>query len=73
MPEPNGRIRSHRDLKIWQRAMDLVDVVYDLTEHFPKREEYGLSAQIRSAAVSVPGNIAEGQGRNTTRAYLIKV
>jgi four helix bundle protein len=70
MPEPNGRIRSHRDLKIWQRAMDLVDVVYDLTEHFPKREEYGLSAQIRSAAVSVPGNIAEGQGRNTTREFL---
>jgi four helix bundle protein len=50
-----------KDLVVWQKAMDLVVVVYKLSESFPRREVYGLTDQIRRAAVSVPSNIAEGQ------------
>ena len=50
--------------------MELVNETYDLTERFPKRENYGLTAQMRRAGVSIPGNIAEGQGRNTTKDFL---
>ena len=64
------RIRSHRDLTIWQRSMQLVNETYDLTESYPKREMYGLTAQMRRSAVSIPANIAEGQGRNGTRDFL---
>lgn len=51
------------ELLAWQRAMDLVDLVYVCTEHWPDREKFGLTNQIRRASVSVPSNIAEGQGR----------
>ena len=63
------KVRSHRDLLVWQKAMDLVDMVYDLAEHFPDREGYGLTSQITRAAVSVPANIAEGQARSTSRDF----
>src|SRR5438874_2620052 len=56
---------SYRDLRVWQQAMDLTVQVYEFTEKFPKHEMYGLSSQLRRAAVSVPSNIAEGKGRNT--------
>lgn len=62
-------VRSYRDLKVWQRAKNLAVSVYGLTKIFPKDELYGLTSQIRRAAVSVPSNIAEGQGRST-RDYL---
>ena len=60
---PHRRIRSHRDLIVWQKGMDLVVAVYDLTQNFPKQETYGLMSQMRRAAASIPANIAEGQGR----------
>lgn len=63
-------IRKYRDLEVWQRAMDLVTVVYKQTEGFPKHELYGLTNQLRRAAVSVPSNVAEGQGRRTTNEFL---
>ena len=50
--------------------MQLVNETYDLTEPFPKREQYGLTAQMRGSAVSIPGNIAEGQGRDSTKDFL---
>ena len=55
--------KSYRDLVAWQRAMDLVNAIYEITALFPKEELYGLTSQLRRAAVSVPSNIAEGQGR----------
>jgi four helix bundle protein len=60
---------SYRDLKVWQIAMELVTDIYKLTSTFPSDERFGLTAQIRRAAVSVPSNIAEGQGRKTPRAF----
>ncbi|MDD4318775.1 MAG: four helix bundle protein [Candidatus Peribacteraceae bacterium] len=62
-------IRSHRDLIVWQKAMDLVDGVYSYTEHFPRSEQYGLTKQMRNAAVSIPSNIAEGRRRGTRADY----
>jgi four helix bundle protein len=56
-------IKSHRDLIVWQKAMDLVVLIYQATAAFPKQELYGLTSQLRRAAASIPANIAEGQGR----------
>ena len=55
--------QTYRDLVAWQKAMELVTEVYRVTQRFPKEEMYGLTAQLRRAAVSVPSNIAEGQAR----------
>ena len=60
-------IRSHRDLKVWQKGVALVDLIYELTETFPKHELYGMASQLRRAAVSVPSNISEGNSRATAR------
>jgi four helix bundle protein len=64
-----SEIISFRDLLAWQKAMDLADLVYELTEGFPKREWFGLAHQMRKAVVSVPSNIAEGNRRRTP-AYI---
>ena len=58
-----NQIKSHRDLIVWQKAMDLTVLVYQLTKSFPREETYGLINQIRRASASIPANIAEGQGR----------
>jgi four helix bundle protein len=55
--------QNYRDLIAWQKAMDLVESVYRTTQLFPHEELYGLTSQVRRAAVSIPSNIAEGQGR----------
>jgi four helix bundle protein len=64
-----AKIKSHRDLIAWQKAMALVTDVYGLTKTFPREEMYGLTAQTRRAAASVPANIAEGQGRRYGREF----
>lgn len=56
-------VKSYRDLLAWQKAMDLVVNVYRITQSFPKEEIYSLTSQLRRSAVSVPSNVAEGQGR----------
>ncbi|MFQ3588411.1 MAG: four helix bundle protein [Fimbriimonadaceae bacterium] len=61
---------SYRDLEVWRRAKDLAVAVYRSTEAFPARERFGLAAQMRSAAVSIPSNIAEGYGRSHRSEYL---
>lgn len=63
-------LKSYRDLEVWQRGIDLVAAIYRLTEAFPKEERYGLTSQLRRAAVSVPANIAEGYARPHRGDYL---
>ena len=63
-------VLNFRDLIVWQKAMDLTELAYRLTGQFPKAELYGLTSQMRRAAVSIPSNIAEGQGRRTTGEFL---
>lgn len=63
-------LRTYRDLDVWQKGMDLVVAVYELTKSFPPEEKYGLTGQIQRAAVSIPANIAEGYGRIHRGDYL---
>jgi four helix bundle protein len=63
-------VRSFRDLIAWQRAIDLVEGIYVATQDWPSDERFGLTSQIRRAAVSVMANIAEGQGRTGSREFL---
>jgi four helix bundle protein len=63
-------ISSFRDLKVWQLGMDLAERIYLLSSSFPKSETYGLTSQMRRSAVSVPSNLAEGHGRNSTKEFL---
>lgn len=62
--------KPHEQLEAWKFAMQLAKAVYQLTADFPIEERYGLSQQMRRAAVSIPSNLAEGAGRNGTKEYL---
>ncbi len=62
---------SYRDIKVWQKAIELVMEIYSCTRSFPKEEMYGLIGQLRRAAISVPSNIAEGKGRRTDKGFLL--
>ncbi len=64
------KVRNYQELIAWQRAMDLVEDVYKASRAFPREEIYALTSQVRRAAVSIPSNIAEGQGRRTTSDFL---
>ncbi|MFP5204096.1 MAG: four helix bundle protein [Acidobacteriota bacterium] len=61
--EQKLKAQSFRDLVVWQRAMQMTLAIYRLTRDFPREEQYGLTNQVRRSAVSIPSNIAEGQGR----------
>lgn len=63
-------IKSYEDLRIWQDAMHLAEIVYDLCSLMPKEEIYGLTSQMKRAAISVPSNIAEGSERNNTKELI---
>jgi four helix bundle protein len=65
----SGKSRSYQDLRVWKEAVDFVNEVYLITAKFPSTEIYGLTNQIRRAAVSIPSNIAEGQGRNSPKEF----
>jgi four helix bundle protein len=67
---PDGKIASYQDLKVWQSAMELAVKSYSLTKAFPKDEMFGLTSQIRRAAVSVAANIAEGYGRENRGSFV---
>jgi four helix bundle protein len=62
--------RSYKDLVVWQKGIALAKLVYQVTKTFPSEQEFGLVAQMRRAAVSIPSNIAEGQGRHTTGEFI---
>ncbi|WP_112529569.1 MULTISPECIES: four helix bundle protein [unclassified Phyllobacterium] len=64
------RIESYRDLKVWQSAMFLAECCYGATKSFPKEEVYGLTAQMRRAAISIAANIAEGYGRENRGSFV---
>jgi len=64
------RPKNHKDLEAWKQAMDLVDDIYGLSRHFPPEELYGLTNQMRRAAVSVPANVAEGAARSGKKEFL---
>ncbi|HEV8587500.1 MAG TPA: four helix bundle protein [Pyrinomonadaceae bacterium] len=64
------KVNIYQELIAWQRAMDLVELVYKASRAFPREEIYALTSQVRRAGVSIPSNIAEGQGRRTTSDFL---
>ncbi|MDK1031993.1 MAG: four helix bundle protein [Planctomycetia bacterium] len=63
-------LKSYRDLGVWQKSVDLVVLVYQLTKSFPSDEKFGVASQIKKAAASIPANIAEGYGRTHRGDYL---
>jgi four helix bundle protein len=63
-------LTKHKDLQVWKTAMDLVAEVYSVTSWFPKEELYGLTSQVRRAAISIPSNIAEGAARHSRKEFV---
>jgi len=66
----DSKINNYRDLLVWQKGIQLVKAIYQVTREFPQDERFGLTTQMRRAAVSIPSNIAEGQARRTTREFI---
>ena len=64
-----NKVRTHRDLDVWKKSIDLVTLIYKHTADNPKEEMYGLTSQIRRCAVSIPSNIAEGSARTTKKDF----
>ena len=62
-------MHNYRELRIWQRSIEFVVRIYEVSANFPKEEKYGLTSQLRSCAVSIPCNIAEGAGRATNKQF----
>jgi four helix bundle protein len=62
-------MNNYKELNVWQKAIELVKEVYKLTDNFPNNEQFGLTSQIRRAAVSIPSNIAEGAGRRSNKEF----
>ena len=65
-----ANIKTHKDLDVWKKSMDLVEEVYRRTDSFPPSEKYGLTNQIRRCAVSISSNIEEGAARNTDKEFV---
>ncbi len=63
------KVKSYKELNVWQKGIEIVDMVYKLTDSFPAKEQYGLVSQLRRGAVSIPSNIAEGFARQYTKEY----
>ncbi|HEX9988767.1 MAG TPA: four helix bundle protein [Chloroflexia bacterium] len=68
--EEGKKVKNYKDLDVWVKSMDLAEMIYANTRNWPREETYGLTNQIRRAAVSIPSNIAEGQGRASTKEFL---
>lgn len=63
-------MKSHKDLDVWKKSIDLVAQIYEISKIFPKEEMFGLQSQIRRAAVSIPSNISEGASRNSKKEFI---
>ena len=70
MADGQPKVGGYRDLLVWQKSIALVKLIYQISQDFPSEERFGLTSQVRRAAVSVPSNIAEGQARYTTREFI---
>jgi four helix bundle protein len=66
----NGKVKTHKDLDVWNKAMELAEKLYYLTAKFSKEEKYGFVSQIRRSAISIPSNIAEGASRNSNKEFM---
>ena len=65
-----NKIKTYKDLLIWQKGMEIVKAIYMLCKEIPNEELYGLQSQVKRSAISIPSNIAEGWGRNYTKSYI---
>jgi len=65
-----NRVKTHKDLDVWNKAMELVESIYRLTTQYPKEETYGLTLQTRRSAISIPSNIAEGAARKSKKEFI---
>ncbi len=63
-------LKSYKNLTVWQKSIELVKYIYEITKYFPKEEIYSLTSQMRRAAISIPSNIAEGQSRKNLKEYI---
>jgi four helix bundle protein len=63
-------VRTHKDLDVWKKSLDLVDAIYDMSASLPADEKFGIISQMKRAVVSIPSNIAEGAGRNSRKELL---
>jgi len=63
-------MNTHKDLEVWQKSIELVEMVYKITDNFPQSEIYGLTNQMRRSAVSIPSNISEGAARNSNKEFI---
>jgi four helix bundle protein len=70
MIDTKTKISSYQDLVAWKKSIQLVSEIYKVTSEFPQSEKYGLSTQLNRAAVSIPSNIAEGWGRESTKSFI---
>jgi len=70
MDEKAEQIRDYRDLIVWKEAMEIAELVYSLTRAFPREELFGMTSQMRRAAVSIPCNVAEGFGRAQRKSFI---
>jgi len=66
----NMKIQSYQQLDVWKKSMELVIRIYNITEKFPKKEIFALNSQMNRSVISIPANIAEGWGRNSTKEYI---
>ena len=65
-----SKMKTHKDLDVWKKSVDLVTLIYEVTKNFPKDEIYGITNQIRRSAVSIPSNIAEGSARKGDKEFM---
>ena len=70
VPEKSRKVTDYRDLNVWKLSMDLATDIYEITRAFPREEMFGMTAQMRRAAVSIPANIAEGFGRAQRKSFI---
>jgi four helix bundle protein len=65
-----GEIMGYKELRVWEKGVDLAELIFEITRKFPVSEKFGIADQMKRSAVSVPSNIAEGKGRNSKKEFI---